>query len=946
MKLHVLTFLHIFLFESGWMLGSFMCLYAILTLLGTYLIYKDIASTGCDPSGGVTGAEQCPNSGPDIFAALLGAAFAGEGASHLTSVIEVVTNARVAIYPALRVIDRKVGNSPEAVTVPIEKIVNKSKRTAEDISDENLKELEEGSTEKNLLLPEYRIDSSSTRGLKPRDINGEISFKDVHFSYPTRPDGTVFKDFNLSIKAGHTVALVGPSGGGKSTAFSLVERFYDPTSGIVCLDGIDLKEMNVSYLRSLIGYVGQEPALFATTIAENIKHGKPDATQEEIETAARTANAHDFIMSFPDKYDTMVGDKGSQLSGGQKQRIAIARVLVSNPKILLLDEATSALDSESELVVQDALDRMLKKGKRTTIVIAHRLSTIRNADIIAVISEGKVVETGSHDELMSKISGHYRDLVEKDIPKIDQTINRSTSATSLKEMTEDLPVNEKEVQKVTDSGSRICIAFKNLKFAYPTRPNKLVMNDFNLSIRHGETLALVGPSGGGKSTIISMLERFYDPDSGSIEYEGNDIRDLNVTSMRDKFGLVSQEPTLFNMSIINNIRMGSMTATHEEIVDAAKKANAYDFISSFSQGFDTLVGERGVQLSGGQKQRIAIARAILKRPQVLLLDEATSALDTENESLVQKSLDHIMNSRSITTLVIAHRLSTIQNADRIAFVANGTLVELGTHDELMHIKNGCFRRLFDSQKLSPSLDMRTIMEPTNCIKMDTNTTDGDTRVEDEDFFEKEKDSFDVQYARKLAWPDIKFFVIGLCGTIIAAFVFPAWGVMFAQMMKLLFTPVLPCDGTGFVPGEYDSCDTYFNKAAENMKDSSFRLGVYWVLLVLVCLIGNIVLYFGFGTAGERLNKRVRDMAFESLIRQEVAFFDKQNVGRISSQLQDDVTILQTFLGDPIKNTTFALCSVAAGVVISFLRMWPFALVTLGTIPFMVSFVLVYQCRIL
>ena len=164
------------------MLGSFMCLYAILTLLGTYLIYKNIAATGCDPSGGVPGTEQCPDNGPDIFGALLGAAFAGEGASHLTSVIEVVTNARVAIYPALRVINRKVRSYPDGVTAPIEKIVNKSKRTGGD-SAEDLKELEEGSTEKTPLLPECRIDSSSTRGLKPKDINGEISFKDIHFAY-------------------------------------------------------------------------------------------------------------------------------------------------------------------------------------------------------------------------------------------------------------------------------------------------------------------------------------------------------------------------------------------------------------------------------------------------------------------------------------------------------------------------------------------------------------------------------------------------------------------------------------------------------------------------------------------------------------------------------------------------------------------------------------------
>jgi ATP-binding cassette, subfamily B (MDR/TAP), member 1 len=186
---------------------------------------------------------------------------------------------------------------------------------------------------------------------------------------------------------------------------AMIERFYDPLKGKVTLDGNDIKDLNVPHLRKLIGYVGQEPTLFATTIMGNIKYGKPDATDKEVEAAARSANAHDFIMSFPDGYLSQVGDKGAQLSGGQKQRIAIARVLIANPSILLLDEATSALDSESEMVVQDALDNVVAESKRTTIVIAHRLSTIKNADSIAVIADGQVVEQGTHDELMSKFGG-------------------------------------------------------------------------------------------------------------------------------------------------------------------------------------------------------------------------------------------------------------------------------------------------------------------------------------------------------------------------------------------------------------------------------------------------------------------------------------------------------------------------------------------------------------
>ena len=271
---------------------------------------------------------------------------------------------------------------------------------------------------------------------------------------------------------------------------AMIERFYDPLKGNVTLDGIDIKELNVSYLRKLIGYVGQEPTLFATTIAGNIKYGKPDATQKEIEAAARSANAHDFITSFPDGYNTQVGDKGAQLSGGQKQRIAIARVLVANPSILLLDEATSALDSESEMVVQDALDNVVAEAKRTTIVIAHRLSTIRHADSIAVISDGKVVEQGTHEELMATEGGHYVSLVNKQENRNSSLTGSRTSSTG---NLSGLDSEEgKIIESSTDDGTPH-FEFRDTVFAYPSRPKKRVFEGFNLKIKAGETVALVGP---------------------------------------------------------------------------------------------------------------------------------------------------------------------------------------------------------------------------------------------------------------------------------------------------------------------------------------------------------------------------------------------------------------------------------------------------------------------
>lgn len=241
------------------------------------------------------------------------------------------------------------------------------------------------------------------------DIKGDVEFRNVCFSYPARPDITVFDDLNLTLSAGKSLAVVGPSGSGKSTVIGLVVRFYDPNLGQVLIDGYDIKSLNLRSLRKKIGLVQQEPALFATTIYENIKYGKEDASEIEIMKAARTANAHSFISRMPEGYQTQVGARGVQLSGGQKQRVAIARAILKDPSILLLDEATSALDAASEKVVQEALDTLMEN--RTTILVAHRLSTIRDADSIAVLQQGKVVEAGSHEELIGKAGSVYRRLV-------------------------------------------------------------------------------------------------------------------------------------------------------------------------------------------------------------------------------------------------------------------------------------------------------------------------------------------------------------------------------------------------------------------------------------------------------------------------------------------------------------------------------------------------------
>ncbi|KAH9305722.1 hypothetical protein KI387_010126, partial [Taxus chinensis] len=877
------------------------------------------------------------------------------------------------------------------------------------------------------------IDIDDREGTVLTNVKGRIEFKKIEFAYPARPDTPVLRSFNCVVRHAKTLALVGPSGAGKSTVFSLIERFYDPQTGYVLLDGVDIKELQLRWLRKQIGMVGQEPVLFATTILENILYGKEDATLNDVTAATIAANIHSFISSLPEGYSTQVGDQGVQLSGGQKQRIAIARAILKNPKILLLDEATSALDSESEKVVQEALDR-LSIG-RTTIVIAHRLSTVRNADSIAVMEQGVVVEKGVHDELMEKqgcyfslvnmFASHkpqhdpskfpnspyspynnsetsmydyssynpitkqfqqdvgqqeksklkpvplsriinmqkpeftmlfigffnalhagaifsifplilgealqvyfdqdtkrmrtkvnylclalvalgfgciismtgqhgfcnwagtkltrrirerlFQSILNQEVAWFDQeengrgvlTSRLSADCTNLRAVLGDrfsvllmgisstavaliicaalnwkltllaialIPffLGASYLSLITTIGSKdktdgyarastiaagavsnartvatfsaqdklvstfnnalsgpckraiknsqiiglalglsngaVYLAYtltlwfgsylveknqagfgdvfkiflivvlssfslgqlaglapdtskaavaipsvfhiidrnpkiqtgrherrklemlngemevKNVSFAYPSRPDTMVLKKFTLRMKAGTMTAIVGGSGSGKSTILWLIQRFYDPNQGKILLDDIDIKVLDLKWLRKQMALVSQEPALFAGSIRENIAFGSPNTTRAEIEQAAASAYIHKFISSLPQGYDTQVGESGVQLSGGQKQRIAIARAIVKGSKILLLDEASSALDVESEMNVQEAINSIRKGKKITAVIVAHRLSTIREARRIAVVEEGSVVELGSHTDLLTTK--------------------------------------------------------------------------------------------------------------------------------------------------------------------------------------------------------------------------------------------------------------------
>ncbi len=885
----------------------------------------------------------------------------------------------------------------------------------------------------------------SEKNVKPeRDsIKGKIEFKNIKFIYPSdKSQRPILNNLNLEIEAGKKVAFVGESGCGKSTTVNLIERLYDPVEGQILIDGIDIKEFNLEYLRNLIGYVQQEPVLFNKSIKDNLIFGRQQLLEELgnpdelIKEACKEAYIEDFILRNHDKYDYVVGVKGNKLSGGQKQRIAIARAILTKPKILILDEATSALDNQSEKEVQEALDN-ISKTNITTLIIAHRLSTIKNADVIYALKAGQVVEKGTHQELLDK-NGYYANLVKaqigtednhKEIEKIkslkkiltrrlsskfstiieheemkkeNQVIEQKKLEIKLGEIFELLADNkldlilgsvggfiygvgtpiaglflgkvltalspqDKEIikkdglrwslyhlgiaviggialflktwkleglgdvvtskmrkkvfkkylelnlafydidynspgslltklsidttkisalvlsifgsvisavggiifsiilgmiydwklglistaflpftlfftvfkayfrangsqgnydlkieagsllsecvintktifsfnfqQKAIDlyssilekenSGNlktgiisgllfglgifityacratlikcsfifmkkqtltydnMICalnclltlggichslmllaeipkartsfrslfniiktpseinafeeenkdklfpeefkgkIEFKNVTFAYPTKPENLILRNLSLTINPGQHVALVGFSGSGKSTIIQLIERFYDPVEGEVLIDEINIKDYNLYKLRKKIGLVSQEPNLFKRSIYENILYGRLDAEKDEVVQAAEKAAIDKFFKNDQKG------KKEEPVSGGEKQRLAIARAFLKDPSILLLDEATSALDKESEIEVQKSLSELQKGR--TSVSVDHRLSTIIDSDVFFYLEFGKVKEQGTHDELL-AKKGKYYTLYQSME--------------------------------------------------------------------------------------------------------------------------------------------------------------------------------------------------------------------------------------------------------
>ncbi len=851
----------------------------------------------------------------------------------------------------------------------------------------------------------------------PGTISPSIAFEDVGFAYPGGRRAA-HQGLSFDIKAGERVGVVGPSGSGKSSIVRLLLRLHDPQAGAVRIGGRDLKDLDPDAIRSMIAVVAQDTYLFHGTVEENLRLGRPDATEEEVVAAATAANAHGFIHALPNGYQTVIGERGASLSGGQRQRIAIARALLRDSPILVLDEALSSVDAENEAVIQQALDRLM--AGRTTLILAHRLSSVIGADRILVLGDGAVVQSGRHAELIA-VDGPYRDLMGPQmgvetsgealaelLPEETRGSERSAVVSSLSEdaasvgwldtirtlmrvvrpyhgqlaitvlcgigrviafigvgvagalllaavrahepvgtlvtallivaplagllhymeswiahamayallaemridlfrkldalapayllrrrsgdlvalATQDvetveyffahtiapaivaflvpaavlialggiawplalalspfliyaglspmrgrrridtlgsaargalgtlgayatetiqglselvafnaagarrsgfmaavrdyqgmrlrlladltfqasalevatgfgglavagtgawlvahgglapgmlplvvlisvaafLPVSEiaqvgRQLADTIASTRRLhvvhaepvaiadgyldpvapaggsAVRFEDVRFTYPGRSIP-ALEDVAFEVPAGATVALVGPSGAGKTTIANLLLRFWDPNSGAIRLDGANLRDLRLDGLRARIALVSQDTYLFNDTLEANVRLARPGATSDQIELALSRAALQEFVAGLPEGLATRVGERGVQLSGGQRQRIAIARAFLKDAPLLVLDEATSHLDTISEAAVRSALDALMVDR--TTIVVAHRLSTIRAADLILVLRAGRLIEAGTHPDLI-ARRGVYARLVERQ---------------------------------------------------------------------------------------------------------------------------------------------------------------------------------------------------------------------------------------------------------
>ncbi|XP_060520770.1 ATP-dependent translocase ABCB1-like isoform X2 [Cylas formicarius] len=474
------------------------------------------------------------------------------------------------------------------------------------------------------------------------------------------------------------------------------------------------------------------------------------------------------------------------------------------------------------------------------------------------------------------------------------------------------------------------VVLRNVGFRYPSRSEIQVLRGVNLQIKFGETIALVGHSGSGKSTIIQLLQRFYDPSSGCILIDGVNLKQVNLSHLRKNVGVVSQEPSLFATTIAENIRYGKLNASTEEIVRAAKKANAHRFIQNLPNGYQTLIGERGAQLSGGQKQRIAIARALIKHPSLLLLDEATSALDTENEAEVQMALDSI--DYTCTKIVVAHRLSTIRNADRIIVFDQGRVVEEGSHQQMMEAK-GAYSKMINSQgytELNREDDKINEVQTRKSSRVKSMTfsshsgygsdsDDADTEVVEEET--EELSSFQV-ITKILKTNSREWLALsaGCLASVLNGASLPIYGLVFGDILGVL---VVVDD--------------------ELLRWQANQFCLYFLYLGIATGISMFLQFFAFGYAGEILTYRLRNWTFEAMLKQEMAWFDRKEngVGALCAQLSGDAASVQGAGGSRIGIIINSLSTLALSIIFGMYLEWRLTLVVLAFYP-LILFSMYYE----
>ncbi|XP_019094989.1 PREDICTED: ABC transporter B family member 11-like isoform X2 [Camelina sativa] len=485
------------------------------------------------------------------------------------------------------------------------------------------------------------------------------------------------------------------------------------------------------------------------------------------------------------------------------------------------------------------------------------------------------------------------------------------------------------------------IELKDVHFSYPARPDEDIFNGFSLFIPSGATAALVGESGSGKSTVISLIERFYDPKAGEVLIDGVNLKEFQLKWIRSKIGLVSQEPVLFSSSIMENIAYGKDNATLQEIKAATELANAAKFIDKLPQGLDTMVGEHGTQLSGGQKQRIAIARAILKDPRILLLDEATSALDAESERVVQEALDRVMVNR--TTVIVAHRLSTVRNADMIAVIHRGKMVEKGSHSELLRDAEGAYSQLirlqeinkdakpsdissgssFRNSNLKKSLEGSVISggassvgnssrhHSMNVVGLSTGVDLGSSSQEEAGTASKEPlPKVSLTRIAALNKPEIPVLLLGTVAAAINGAIFPLFGILISRVIEAFFKP------------------------ADQLKKDSRFWAIIFVALGVTSLIVSPTQMYLFAVAGGKLIRRIRSMCFERAVHMEVGWFDEpqNSSGTMGARLSADAALIRALVGDALSLAVQNAASAASGLIIAFTACWELALIILVMLP--------------